>query len=50
VNTDFQLQSSTDLVNWTPVADGERNSGANGIVTFIQPAPTGTRFYRVVEL
>jgi hypothetical protein len=50
-NSDFRLESSTDLVNWTPVPDAERNSGSDGVVIFIQPAPTGTaRFYRVVQL
>jgi hypothetical protein len=50
-NTDFRLESSTDLINWAPVADGERNSGPSGIVTFIQPAPTSARrFYKVVQL
>jgi hypothetical protein len=50
-NTDFRLETSTNLTTWSPVADSERNSGPTGITTFIQPAPTGTsRFYRVVQL
>ncbi|HEY6229441.1 MAG TPA: hypothetical protein VI282_20140, partial [Verrucomicrobiae bacterium] len=49
-NTDFQLQTSTDLVNWTPVADAERNSGPSGVVTFIQPPLGNARFYKVVQL
>jgi hypothetical protein len=50
VNTDLQLQSSTDLVNWSPVAGAEQNSGSTGSVTFIQPSSGGARFYRVVQL
>jgi subtilisin family serine protease len=49
-NSDFRLESSTDLVNWSPVADGERNSGPTGIVTYNQPSTTGMRFFRVVRL
>jgi len=49
-NTDFQLQSSTDLINWSPVAEGERNSGTTGIVSFIEPPTGSVRFYRVVQL
>jgi hypothetical protein len=50
-HTDFRLETSTNLTNWTPVNEGERNSGSSGIVTFIQPAPTGAaRFYRVARL
>lgn len=49
-NNDFRLESSTDLINWSPVTDTERNSGSAGIVTYVQPAPGARRFYRVVEL
>lgn len=50
INTDLQLQSSTDLVNWSPVAGAEQNSGSTGSVTFIQSSSGGARFYRVVQL
>lgn len=50
INSDFQLQSSPDLVNWSPVPDSERNSGTTGTVTYNQAAPTSTRFYRVLRL
>jgi subtilisin family serine protease len=49
-NSDFQLQSSPDLVNWNPVLDSEVNSGPTGVVTYNQTTPTSTRFYRVVRL
>lgn len=50
-HTDLRLETSTNLINWTPVPDGERNTGAGGATAFIQPAPAGTaRFYRVVQL
>jgi hypothetical protein len=49
-NTDFRLESTTDFVNWTPVPDGEVNSGPTGVVTFNQPATGTARYYRVVRL
>ncbi|HUS35217.1 MAG TPA: S8 family serine peptidase [Verrucomicrobiae bacterium] len=49
-NSDFQLQSSPDLVNWSPVSDTERNSGPTGTVIYNQTAPGSTRFYRVARL
>ena len=48
--TDFRLETSTDLINWTPVADSEKNSGSTGVVTFVQPSSSGARFYRVAQL
>lgn len=48
--TDFRLETSTDLVNWTPVAESERSSGSSGVVTFVQPTSSGARFYRVAQL
>jgi hypothetical protein len=49
-NTDFRLESTMDFTNWSPVPDGELNSGPSGIVTFTQPATGTARYYRVVRL
>jgi hypothetical protein len=50
VNSDFVLESSTDLRNWGAIADTERNSGPTGTVSYVQPLTSPVRFYRVRQL
>lgn len=49
-NSDFALESSTNLTNWSPTGL-ERNSGAAGRTTFTLEAPAETqRYFRVIRL
>ncbi len=45
--TDYQLQFSDDLENWSDI--GDPLPGNNGPILYCEPLPAGTAFYRVVS-
>jgi|GEM_PF-737156 len=51
-NADYQLQTSTDLVNWSPAPGvNETTANSSGVATFSLPVfSSAQRFYRVVAL